>query len=220
MIAFVTFPGNEIMDLFVHEEEETAKTPQIAPTLPSEPKQNKSKADNNRRQDENKPVSAPRAPAEKSNSKPAPKKENNAKTVVGSGEHLLKLKERKAGDAPVATEGEFDFQAGLTVFKKTEILAQVAEAGVEAVKETKYVKDDFFDMISNDQLDREEGRRTKMTGSQERSVNQDTFGATALQGGNNYRRYNNNYGGRGRGRGGGGGRGRGRGRGRSSAPTN
>ncbi len=113
----------------------------------------------------------------------------------------------------------FDFEAGLNVFKKDEVLAKVATEDVaEAIKETKYKKDDFFDMLSSDRSQREEGKDTRMTPSQERNLNQDTFGAIALQGGGGYRRHYGRGGGGGGGRGGnnnygrGGGRGRGRGR--------
>jgi len=88
-------------------------------------------------------------------------------------------------------------------------------------KTAAYSKDDFFDNISNERIDREEGRKTRLSGQEERVINQDTFGAIALQGGSGYRRYGGR-GGRGgqqngSGRGGRGGRdgrgGRGRGRG-------
>ena len=110
------------------------------------------------------------------------------------------------GSKPEDASGDFDFNKGLSVFNKSEELAKV---GAESNKNaTKYVKDDFFDSLSCDVLDRMEGKKTRVTAAEERTQNLDTFGAVALQ--NNYRRY----GGRGRGRGGrGGGRGRGRGRG-------
>jgi hypothetical protein len=87
----------------------------------------------------------------------------------------------------------------------------------------KYKKDDFFDMLSTDRQSREEGQAARLTGAQERSLNQDTFGAIALQGGGGYRRNNYNRGG---GNGynnnnnNGGGRGYGRGRGRGGGRGN
>jgi protein LSM14 len=137
---------------------------------------------------------------------------------AGTGQHLLKLKERKAGDGQSSkveaeTTGDFDFQAGLNIFKKDEVLAKVAESSAasntkssdEIKEEIKYKKEDFFDSLSCDLVDREEGRRTRMTFQEERVLNQDTFGAIALQG--RYRgRGGGRYRGRGGGRGGGGGR--------------
>jgi protein LSM14 len=125
-----------------------------------------------------------------------------------------------AGDVsgPDAAKGEFNFDEGLSVFNKSEELAKVAGES-EKSGATKYVKDDFFDSLSCDVLDRQEGRKTRVTAQEERSQNLDTFGAVALQ--NNYRRYGRGRGRGGRGRGGrgygGGGRGRGRGQGAQSA---
>lgn len=142
---------------------------------------------------------------------------------MGTGEHLMRLKFK--GNANPSVEDvkkeEFNFQAGLSTFNKEEVLAKVAQESASDAK-NKYVKDDFFDSLSCDVLDREDGRRTRLNAHEERALNQDTFGAIALQ--SNYRR---NYrggggrgeGGRGRGRGGRGRGGGGRGRGRSAPST-
>jgi hypothetical protein len=131
----------------------------------------------------------------------------------------LHLREKKVGDGSGSGAKEdntsvFDFEAGLNIFKKDEVLAKVATEGDSAaIKEAKYKKDDFFDMLSTDRSNREEGaqQQTRMTASQERSLNQDTFGAIALQGGGGGYRRNYSRGGGNNGRGGGRGRGRGRG---------
>ena len=101
---------------------------------------------------------------------------------------------------------DFDFNAANTVFNKQEVLAKVAEEATVPAKVQAYKKDDFFDCLSNEQKDREEGRKTRLTAGEERNLNQDTFGAVALQ-------PNRRYGGRGGRNNGrfGGGRGRGRG---------
>jgi len=117
---------------------------------------------------------------------------------------------------PGTISGDFDFEAGLTNFDKGVVLAEVATAAPK--QEAKYKKDDFFDSLSCDTLDRSEGRRTRLNAQEERNLNQDTFGAISLQ--SSYRR--NYRGGRGGGYRGGGGRGRGRGRGGgypTTAPT-
>jgi len=73
-----------------------------------------------------------------------------------------------------------------------------------------YKKDNFFDFLSNDVLDRQSGVDNRLRGVQERNLNTETFGAASLDNDRRYRR-----GGRGRGRGRGRGeRGRGRGGGR------
>ena len=107
--------------------------------------------------------------------------------IVGSLAHGIDVKKH-----------DFDFKSGLSVFNKAEVLASVAAN--EDHKQSVYQKDDFFDSLSCEILDREEGRKTRMTAFEERSLNQDTFGATALQ--SSYRRLNGGRsGGRGRGRG-------------------
>lgn len=141
---------------------------------------------------------------------------------AGTGAHLLRLKERKERGAENTTterssgsgSGEFDFTAGLSMFKKDDVFAVVAtEADRSSSIEVKYKKDDFFDSLSCDLTDRKEGRNTRMSAAEERVLNQDTFGAIALQSTGNYRRsfrggggYAGRGGGRGRGRGGRGGR--------------
>lgn len=121
--------------------------------------------------------------------------------VAGTGEYLQKLRNKKNADGSLAhgidvKKDDFDFNSGLSVFNKAEVLASVAAN--EDLKQSVYQKDDFFDSLSCEILDREEGRKTRMTAYEERSLNQDTFGATALQ--SSYRRFNGGRnGGRGRG---------------------
>lgn len=146
-----------------------------------------------------------------------------ASSGAGTGAHLLRLKERKERGSENTTtnerssgSGEFDFTAGLSMFKKDDVFAVVAtEADQSSSSEVKYKKDDFFDSLSCDLTDRKEGRNTRMSAAEERVLNQDTFGAIALHSTGNYRRnfrggggggYAGRGGGRGRGRGGRGGR--------------
>lgn len=251
IIPFVTFPGEEIKDLYVHEEAAAAKAATSLPNPPATTKSaNDSKTENKKQSNDKKNVYQPPRPAsgsethEKGNKKQynnanshnkanisstttttTVRRENKSDGVgAGTGAHLLKMRERKGYDggsaAPPAATGEFDFEAGLNVFKKDEVLAKVAKEKEEVKEVVKYKKDDFFDSISCDMLDRQEGIKNRLTPGEERVLNQDTFGAVALQN-NNYRRnFNNRGGGRGGGRhynnGGryhnGGGRGRGRGR--------
>lgn len=169
----------------------------------------------------------------------APRRSNTTRrntAAVGTGASLLNRKARGAvqgGDGPEKPEGDFDFQAKLEEFDKESDDAEKVEtedndeAGDEIAypqhNEKSYEKDDFFDSISCDALDKQSGVDNRLRGKEERNLNMDTFGATAL---NSHRRrrgrgggrgYNNRSGGRGgnySGRGGGRGRGRG-GRGRS-----
>lgn len=130
--------------------------------------------------------------------------QKDSQIVAGTGEYLQKLRNKKNADGSLAhgidvKKDDFDFNSGFSVFNKAEVLASVAAN--EDLKQSVYQKDDFFDSLSCEILDREEGRKTRMTAYEERSLNQDTFGATALQ--SSYRRFNGGRsGGRGRGRGG------------------
>lgn len=221
VVAFVTFPGQDIKDLIVHDPTNSAPpTPPPAPKKESKgppPVPTETTTDNKQQRGGR----GGRGSGRRQN--------RNDGSGAGTGTHLLKMRERKSHGAEagkdIATAGEFDFQAGLSVFKKEDILAKVAvESTTDEVHpapaENSYKKDDFFDSLSCDLVDREAGRKTRMSASEERNLNQDTFGAIALQ--NNYRRYHGR-GGRGRAtgsgyRGGGrwhGGRGRGGGRGRN-----
>lgn len=139
---------------------------------------------------------------------------------------------------PEAPDEEFDFQSKLEEFEKegdeneddNDNDDYDDEAGDGAPESghhpTAYEKDDFFDSISCDAIDRERGLDNRLRGANERHLNTETFGAVAL---NSQRRRRGGGGGRGSGGRGGGsggggsgrgggrgsGRGRGRGRGRS-----
>jgi len=128
------------------------------------------------------------------------------------------VKKVEGGDhQTVKADGEFDFEAALSSFNKTEVLATVA-GDDQAKTATKYKKDDFFDSLSCELVDRAEGRSARLNPADERALNQDTFGAVALQP-SSFRRGGGRGGGRGRGSGGGGegGRRSGRGGGRNSS---
>ncbi len=254
VIPFVTFPGQEIKDLYVHESPEPAlPAPQPAarktdnrtnntrqqnpPKAPSsyeqdnrnrrQPQQQQQQQQGSRQQQNQAPQRREPVPREREPREREPRSSN-----AGTGAHLLHLREKR-GDGTGSSDKQdnssvFDFEAGLNIFKKEEVLAKVATEGpnAEVVKEVKYKKDDFFDMLTTDRTAREEGQpqQGRMTASQERSLNQDTFGAIALQGGGGgYRRQygRGNGGGRGNSSGyGGRGNGRGRGRGRQSQAAN
>ncbi|KAI5064396.1 hypothetical protein GOP47_0021066 [Adiantum capillus-veneris] len=78
----------------------------------------------------------------------------------------------------------------------------------EHIKKVVYVKDDFFDSLSCDALDREHGRQERPKFAEQRRIDAETFGSHHL------RNYRGGGASRGR-RGGGGGRGQGRGGGRA-----
>jgi protein LSM14 len=133
---------------------------------------------------------------------------------------------------------DFDFQSKLKEFDKgheegDEEAGDVPQPPInaDAAASISYEKDDFFDSISCDAIDRQAGIDNRLRGSAERNLNTETFGAVALNSQRRRRRYvrgggggggggregnlnnegerTNSGGGRG-----GGGRGRGRGRGR------
>lgn len=199
-----------------------APPPAPAPTKTNTAKTDRSKQQS--RQPEKKPATqqeaAPQAKAAPTKAVPAKAGPSRSEkgSGIGTGEHLLHLRVKKSGsdqnkDANT-TAGVFDFEAALSAFNKTEVMQSVAVEKEADASKALYNKDDFFDSLSCDVLDREMGRRTHMTNSEERSLNQNTFGAVAVQSSYRGRRYNG--GGRGRGSSGShnqGGRGRGGGRG-------
>eukprot|EP00349_Pseudokeronopsis_sp_Brazil_P000262 CAMPEP_0202961318 /NCGR_PEP_ID=MMETSP1396-20130829/5369_1 /ASSEMBLY_ACC=CAM_ASM_000872 /TAXON_ID= /ORGANISM="Pseudokeronopsis sp., Strain Brazil" /LENGTH=288 /DNA_ID=CAMNT_0049681047 /DNA_START=70 /DNA_END=936 /DNA_ORIENTATION=+ len=225
IVPFVTYPGAEIKDLFVHE----SSTPPPAPAA---------EAPAPRTEKKSQPAKPPAAPTTSASnnqqahkreerqqktaaSEPAPKRDSAPQKVseVGTGGHLLKLRERKNGPTstpaagPVESGSDFNFEEGLKTFNKEDVLAEVA--GEKEI--AKYTKDDFFDNFSKSTGGVE--AKPRLSAAEERKLNQDTFGAIALQSG--YRRGGRG-GGRGRGRSGRGRGGRGRGgfQGQSSAAAN
>ncbi len=101
-------------------------------------------------------------------------------------------------------DGDFDIQSNLANFEKED-----EESSDEEQEPVAYAKDDFFDSISCDAIDKRDGVDNRLRGAQERSLNTETFGAASLNS-QRRRRYGGRGGGRGRGRGGRGGGGGGR----------
>ena len=98
-------------------------------------------------------------------------------------------------------DGDFDIQSNLANFEKED-----EESSDEEQEPAAYAKDDFFDSISCDAIDKRDGVDNRLRGAQERTLNTETFGAASLN--SQRRRRYGGRGGRGRGRGGrGGGRG-------------
>lgn len=199
LIAFVQFPGTEIKAIEVTENDgdDEEKNKQ---NKPRQQQTDTKKKDDNKNNTKNYGQSSNNHNRSNYNRN----RNDRPKHQVGSGAHLVKMRTR-GGDGVTIMEGEFDFEKGLSAFKKDEPDTEEA-----VVVEAAYSKDSFFDTLSSDALDRAEGRRTRMSGQEERSMNLDTFGATSLQSNRYYNGRGRGRGGRGRGRGG---RGRGRGRG-------
>ena len=93
---------------------------------------------------------------------------------------------------------DFDFQSNLEHFQKED---EDESDEAEIHDSSAYAKDDFFDSISCDALDKRDGVDNRLRGSAERNLNTETFGAVALNS-QRRRRYGGRGGGRGRGRGG------------------
>jgi protein LSM14 len=172
--------------------------------------------------------SGPKKDAGRGNGGARQRQRSQDEVAVGTGASLLKRTARGAvnGGASETPKNDFDFQSNLQDFEKEDADDDEAGDNPDAAGVGSYEKDDFFDSISCDALDKEQGIDKRIRGAQERNLNTETFGAVAL---NSQRRRKGRGGGRGRGRGeggrgegrgeggrGGGGRGRGRGRGRSS----
>lgn len=140
--------------------------------------------------------------------------------AIGTGASLLGRKARGVvKDSDINPAEEFDFQSNLLQLQKQEQkendkAGDVTGSNPNIQSSTPaatvyYTKDNFFDSISCDALDKEQGVDNRLRGSAERLLNTETFGAVALNA------NNSGYRGRGR-RGGGSGTGRGySGRGRS-----
>jgi protein LSM14 len=138
--------------------------------------------------------------------------------AVGTGASLLNRRARgvvKDGPADVVAEDDFDFQSNLEQLKKEEengddeagdATGLDASASGSAKAGSCYEKDSFFDTISCDALDKEQGVDNRLRGTAERQLNTETFGAVALNAsgpGGYYRRGGGRSGGRSGGRGGG-----------------
>merc|ERR1712183_70135 len=111
---------------------------------------------------------------------------------------------------------DFDFESNLAEFEKVNTAKNRSEnkEKEEAAEDEKdegnnigitsvYHKNEFFDSISCDVLDKQNGIDNRLRGSDERNLNTETFGAVSL--GNRRRGGRKNkrgYGGRSRGRGG------------------
>eukprot|EP00531_Pseudo-nitzschia_arenysensis_P012837 CAMPEP_0116133818 /NCGR_PEP_ID=MMETSP0329-20121206/10313_1 /TAXON_ID=697910 /ORGANISM="Pseudo-nitzschia arenysensis, Strain B593" /LENGTH=385 /DNA_ID=CAMNT_0003628483 /DNA_START=90 /DNA_END=1248 /DNA_ORIENTATION=+ len=116
--------------------------------------------------------------------------------AVGTGASLLNRKARGAvqgGPGPEQPEGEFDFQAKLEEFDKDDLNKdakneedndeggdEIAYPQHDSGVSSHYEKNDFFDSISCDALDKKSGFDNRLRGKEERNLNTETFGATAL----------------------------------------
>ena len=228
---YLVFRGCDIKDLHVHEEPpmelDQAKTepelpapPTILPTTVTPPLPPAPTATATAVEPEEGPTNRTKKPQRprttNSNS-------NNKKPMsqIGTGASLLNRKERGAvTEAAPTPQDDFDFES-MTKFEDNDDVGDDDDGAA-------YAKDDFFDSISCDAIDKQNGVDNRLRGATERTLNTETFGAVAL---NSQRRRRNNRsaGGRGDGRGAGGrregrgdgaggrgegGRGGGRGRGR------
>eukprot|EP00538_Stauroneis_constricta_P011465 CAMPEP_0119554644 /NCGR_PEP_ID=MMETSP1352-20130426/7068_1 /TAXON_ID=265584 /ORGANISM="Stauroneis constricta, Strain CCMP1120" /LENGTH=359 /DNA_ID=CAMNT_0007601259 /DNA_START=66 /DNA_END=1143 /DNA_ORIENTATION=+ len=101
---------------------------------------------------------------------------------IGTGASLLNRKARGtvngAGGPVDAPKNDFDFESNLKQFKKSDEEESDEDAG-DANGGT-YEKDDFFDSISCDAMDRQNGVDNRLRGARERNLNTETFGAVAL----------------------------------------
>jgi len=124
---------------------------------------------------------------------------------IGTGASLLHRKARGAvGNGLEPTTGkDFDFESSALEFDKEKSTMGSADEdeNVGANSDSAYNKDDFFDSISCDALDKRDGIDNRLRGAAERSLNTETFGAVSLGNGRRGGRRNRN------GRGGRGGRG-------------
>jgi protein LSM14 len=151
--------------------------------------------------------------------------------AIGTGASLLGRKARGVvKDSDINPSEEFDFQSNFLQLQEEEqkesdesgdaigpdpsIQSSTQKANVY------YDKDSFFDSISCDALDKEQGVDNRLRGTAERQLNTETFGAVALNANNNSYRGRGRRGGTGRSNGGYMGRGRSRGDGNANTTGN
>ena len=147
------------------------------------------------------------------NSRSAPNNQNGYNSAKeGTGARLVSRQGRGMNDVvndPSSATEIFDFELAATAATNSMVNNNNKEDdGIDPTTETKiaYSKNDFFDSISCDAIDKRSGIDHRLRGHQERKLNTETFGAVALntrsRGGGRGGRYNS-----GRSRGGRGGRG-------------
>jgi len=144
---------------------------------------------------------------------------SNSRMMVGTGASLLRRKARGAvfcddrNDA--IAKSDFDFASSNADFRSDR---KSDEPNLPSINDgddhrpppsssTIYNKDDFFDSISCDVTDRQNGLDNRLRGAEERNLNTETFGAVSLGNGRRGGRRNRGRGRRGGGAMGGGGRG-------------
>jgi protein LSM14 len=137
--------------------------------------------------------------ARTNNTRVAPNNSNRNSAKEGTGASLLSRTERgmNAVNDPSSTTEDFDFEQAATaaaIDNDTEDHdGSSNNDGVDHPTENSkvaYSKDDFFDSISCDAIDKQSGVDRRLRGQQERKLNTETFGAVALN--NNSNRYYNN----------------------------
>jgi len=106
---------------------------------------------------------------------------------IGTGASLLHRRERGAVEGsdslnPLKSGDDFDFESSAAEFQSK----STNESPDRAISGTSYTKDNFFDSISCDALDKQSGIDNRLRGAAERSLNTETFGAVSL--GNSGRR--------------------------------
>jgi len=118
--------------------------------------------------------------------------------MIGTGASLLRRKERGAVEGKLDNVGkDFDFESSAADFldkqQQEENDGELGSDDPEIPSEMAYTKDDFFDSISCDAIDRRDGVDNRLRGSTERNLNTETFGAVSLgniHGGGGRRGYN------------------------------
>jgi protein LSM14 len=190
--AYLLFRGQDIKDLHVHESQPAVAEPTVTPEPtavavtkpaappPTTPTPTTTTVPPASRTSDVKPTPAPRSSGR--SGRGGPRKPEV--TGVGTGASLLSHQERRA---TTTTMEEFAFAP-----ENATKSGDAVEPPVAAV--AAYAKDDFFDSISCEALDKQAGMDNRLRGNQERRLNTETFGAVALN--NTRRRGRGSYGGR------------------------
>eukprot|EP00956_Cyclotella_meneghiniana_P031973 scaffold85846_cov40-Cyclotella_meneghiniana.AAC.1 len=185
--AYLLFRGQDIKDLHVHEKIANEKQDELKEDITG-PTPSQTDAEDEMGREVKNGGSDDTSNQVKSINSTSDKDQSRAQSKPHQRENIVKQQKRMVGT------GESLLNKNMRGGKR-----DTGPGNDTKKKEEEYTKDDFFDSISCDALDKQQGIDNRLRGAAERNLNLDTFGAVSL----GYSRRGRGRGGRGRGRGGG-----------------
>ena len=127
---------------------------------------------------------------------------NSAKEGTGASLLSRTVRGTNVSNDPSSTTEDFDFEQAATAATSSMVdtgkedydgsnTIDNVDHPTESASKVAYTKDDFFDSISCDAIDKQSGIDRRLRGQQERKLNTETFGAVALNNNSSNRYYNN-----------------------------